>query len=486
MTTLLLRDATLLGSGTAGTAGTADIRVSGGAVTAVAPALDRRPGEEVIDCGGAAVLPGLTDHHLHLYALAAARASVRCGPPAVASGEGLAAALAAAAPDEHGWIRGTGYTESVAGDLDAAAVDRLRAAQPVRIQHRSGALWMLNTPALAALGALGGDPAGHPGIERDAAGRATGRLWRADDWLRDRLPRRPLPDLAPVGRELLRYGITAVTDATPDVAPAAITAISDAMRAGRLPPRVHLLGAPLGVTLPDTPGLTAGPYKVVLADSGLPAYADLLELIIAAHRAGRPVAAHCVTREALVLLIAVLREAGALPGDRIEHAAIVPGELIPELAGLRLRVVTQPGFLSDRGDDFLRDVPAADQVDLYRCASLRHAGVPLALSSDAPYGPLDPWAVMTAATTRRTASGRPATPAERLTGAEALDAYLAPPEDPGGPPARIRPGVPASLIVLSAPAAGLPALSGGVRAVVAAGAVTAHSKVTSRDFRKIP
>jgi predicted amidohydrolase YtcJ len=228
MTSLLLRNATLHG---AGSAGATDIRVDGATVTAVAPGLRRRAGEEVIDCGGGAVLPGLTDHHLHLHALAAAGASVRCGPPAVTGRAGLAAVLAAVVPDEHGWIRGTGYTESVAGDLDAAAVDRLRDDRPIRIQHRSGALWMLNSRALAAVGALEAGPADHPGVERDAAGRATGRLWRADDWLRGRLPRRPLPDLASVGADLLRYGITAVTDATPDLAPAAISAISDAMRA---------------------------------------------------------------------------------------------------------------------------------------------------------------------------------------------------------------------------------------------------------------
>ncbi len=239
------------------------------------------------------------------------------------------------------------------------------------------------------------------------------------------------------------------------------------MRAGCLPPRVHLLGAPLGGSLPRTPGLTAGPYKIVLADSGLPAFAELLELITAAHGSGRPVAAHCVTREALVLLIAALRETGTRAGDRIEHAAVVPPELIPDLAGLHLRVVTQPGFLTGRGDDFLRDVPAADQGDLYRGASLRRAGIPLALSSDAPYGPLDPWAVIAAAVSRRTAAGRTVTPGEQLTGAEALDAYLAPPQDPGGPPARVRAGEPASLVVLDVPAAGLPGDPGRVRAVVA-------------------
>ena len=139
MTGVLLRNAELDGRIRA------DLRVSDGRVTDVAPALQRRPGEDVQDCQGGAVLPGLCDHHLHLYALAAWRESERCGPPEVTDRAGLAAALAAATPDARGWIRGVGYTESVAGDLDAAALDRLRADWPVRLQHRSGALWMMTS-----------------------------------------------------------------------------------------------------------------------------------------------------------------------------------------------------------------------------------------------------------------------------------------------------------------------------------------------------
>lgn len=98
---------------------------------------------------------------------------------------------------------------------------------------------------------------------------------------------------------------------------------------------------------------------------------------------------------------AALGDAGPRPDDRIEHAALIPPELVPDLARLGVRVVTQPGFLAGRGDDFLRDVPPADRPDLYRCATLLQAGIPVALSSDAPFGPLDPWSVIAAAASRR-------------------------------------------------------------------------------------
>ncbi|RAY16169.1 amidohydrolase [Actinomadura craniellae] len=441
MTGLLLRDAELDGGVRA------DVRVRDGRIAEVG-ALRRRPGEAEHDCRGGALLPGLCDHHLHLHALAAWRRSVRCGPPEVTGRAGLAAALAAARPDEHGWLRGVGYVETVAGDLDAAALDRWYARGPARVQHRSGALWTLNTPAMDAVGLASAD---HPGVERDGHGAPTGRLWRADGWLRSRLPPAAPPDLAPVGTALARLGITAVTDATPDLDAGSAGAIAAALRGGALPQRVHLLGVPLDGPAPEGPSV--GPYKIVLADSGLPAFDALADLIRAAHAAGRAIAAHCVTREALVLLLAALDVAGVRPGDRIEHAALVPAELVPVLAGRGLRVVTQPGFLAHRGDDYLRDLPTRDHPDLYRCASLAAAGVPLALSSDAPYGPLDPWAVIAAAVHRRTPAGRVAGPDERLAPARALDAYLAPPGDPGGPPARVRPGAAADLVLLHVPLA---------------------------------
>lgn len=418
--TLLIRDADVDG-------GRADVLVRDGRVASVTPPgpVPARTGE-VLDAAGGALLPGLADHHVHLHALAAARTSV----PAGRTRADLAAALAAAVPDGHGWVRVVGNPD---GELDAAALDALAPGLLVRVQHRSGALWTLSTPALDAVRA-----ADLPGAERAADGTLTGRLFRADDRLRERLPDRGRPGLGAVGHELAAYGITAVTDATPDLDAASAEALT------AVPQRLTLLGVPLGESPPE--GAAAGPYKIVLADHDLPGPDALAERIRAAHAAGRGVAVHTVTRESLVLLLVALEAAGRHPRDRLEHAALVPAELVADLRGLA--VVTQPGFLADRGDDYRRDVPETEHADLYRCRSLVDGGVGLALSSDAPYGPVDPWAVIRAATTRRTPDGAPLGPGEALTARAALDAYLCPPDDPGGPPRRVRPGAQADLVLL--------------------------------------
>ena len=72
---------------------------------------------------------------------------------------------------------------------------------------------MLNSRAIDRLGLdQGADAAG---VERDAAGCATGRLFRLDRWLREQLRSDAAPDLAPVGKLLARAGITGVTTRRP-------------------------------------------------------------------------------------------------------------------------------------------------------------------------------------------------------------------------------------------------------------------------------
>lgn len=430
-----------------------DVRVRGATIDEISPALTRR-GERVVSGAGGALLPGLHDHHCHLLATAAASDSVPCGPPEVTTPAGLATALraraqraAAAGADGGGWVRGVGYDEGVAGPLDYAALDRLVATVPVRIQHRSGALWMLNSPAIRALDL---DHVWLDGIERDPSGRPTGRLWRIDHWLQQRLPARPAPDLAGIGRQLASYGVTGVTDATPDLPSRSLQMLAAARRSGALPQRVMLLGV-RGQALP--PGLTGGPRKIVIPDHDLPGLDRLGDAVAAARRAGQAVALHCVTPESLLLALAVFDDSGPRAGDRIEHAAVAPPEAVEAMARAGLAVVTQPSLLARRGDDYLDRVEAEDIPFLWRYRSFLDAGLPVGCSSDAPYGDLDPWASIAAAVSRRAPSGRVVGAAERVTPSQALAGYLSDPRFPGGPARALAVGAQADLVLLRDPLA---------------------------------
>lgn len=451
---LLIRDVEVEGERT-------DVRVEHGVVAALGPALEARPGERTIEGRGGALLPGLHDHHLHLLAWAAALSSVPCGPPEVRDERGLAAALRAAAgaarsaalPGSN-FLRGVGYHESVAGALDRERLDAWVPSLPLRIQHRSGALWMLNSAACRALGldedanAPGpGLGANAPGVERDAAGRATGRLFRLDAWLRERLGAAPLPDLAPVGAALARTGVTGVTDATPDLAPAAVAALDAALGSGALPVRLVLLG--VGSACGGAFGI--GPVKLLLDERAPPPFAALVRRIGDAHGAGRAVAIHCVTRAELVLALSALEQAGVREGDRIEHASVAPPELVAWLARLGVAVVTQPGFVRSRGDAYLAEVEPRDRAWLYRCAGFAAVGVALGAGTDAPFGEPDPWRAMQAAVDRRTAAGETLGAGEALAPERALALFTTPADAPGGAPRRIAPGARADLCLLDRP-----------------------------------
>jgi predicted amidohydrolase YtcJ len=430
---MLIRDAEIYGSGAR-----ADVRIAADRIDAIGR-LAPQPGERVLEATGGALLPGLHDHHLHLMSYAAALGSVRCGPPDVTDAAALAAALArAAASAPNRWIRGIGYHESVAGDLDRAWLDAHGPDRPVRIQHRSGRLWMLNSAALAELAAA------HPA----ATLPADGRLYDQDALLRA-LPGAGLPPVDAASRQLAAYGVTGVTDMTAGNDDAAVSMFRTLRREGSVLQHVRIAGT-LELTPSDRDGVATGETKIHLHEAALPPFDELVTLIHHSHAQARAVAVHCVTRTELVFTLAALREAGCRAGDRIEHASVAPPELVAQLHDLGLIVVTQPNFIAERGDAYLADVAEEDRPWLYRGRGFLDAGVPLAAGTDAAFGHADPWAAMQAAVTRTTAGGAVLGAAEALTPEQALDLFLGVPDRPHQPRA-IAVGTAADLCLLDAP-----------------------------------
>jgi predicted amidohydrolase YtcJ len=424
-----------------------DVRIASGRIAEIGARLARRRGEPELDARGGALLAGLHDHHAHLHALAAAAESIPCGPPAVTSAQQLAAALRSAAAHGRGWLRGVAYHESVAGSLDRDRLDAWVADRPLRVQHRSGALWILNSAAIAELERAGAQ--WPDGAERDERGRIRGRLFRADAWLRERLGGE-LPGLSAVGSQLASFGITGVTDASASNGRAALEHLCTASASGALPQRLLVMGGP-DLPEPGSARVALGAVKALLDEPQLPDFEDFCARIRAAHAAGRRFAVHCVTRAQGLFAAAGFREAGALRGDRLEHASVAPPELVALAAQLGLAVVTQPHFLSERGDDYCREVDRSDLPWLYRGRGWLSAGVPLAAGSDAPYGSPDPWHGIVAAVRRTSAAGAVLGPEEALSAEQALALYSAPLCEPGGAARAIAVGADADLCLLDRP-----------------------------------
>ena len=425
-----------------------DVLVDGDRIVEVGAAVTRPPGTSVVDAGGGALVPGLHDHHLHLLALAARPTSLDVGPPGVRSPADLDHLLEQAHQQlpPGRWIRGTGHDEETGGFLDRHRLDRLAPGRPVRVQHRSGALWTLSSAALEHL------PLDPPpdGVSTDEHGLPDGRIWRLDDWLRRRLRTEP-PDLAAVGRTLAGHGITGVTDATPFTDRGSYDLLADAVAAGDLPLSVTVTGGPDLADVPVPPPLRRGPVKVVIGDHELPPLDVVAGAMQAAHGAGRPVAVHCVTAAAAALALASWIDVGTLPGDRMEHGSVLHPEAALRVAELGLTVVTQPAFVHDHGDRYLAEVEPGDLPHLYRCRSLLDRGVPVAGSSDAPFGTADPWVAVAAAVDRRTAAGAALGADEAVESHRALGLYLGGADDPGGRPRTVEVGAPADLCLLAEP-----------------------------------
>jgi predicted amidohydrolase YtcJ len=459
---MLIRNAELYGFGLG------HLRIAGGKVAAMGQDLQPGNDEVVLEAEGGALLPGLHEHHLHLLALAAALESVPCGPPQVHDAEELARALALKAAEPQAasgddWLRGTGYHESVAGDIDRHWLDRVVPDRPVRVQHRSGRLWILNSRGLECLKADADAP-----LER-IAGQASGRLYDADAWLRQRLGSRP-PSLARVGRLLASYGVTGVTDTSQHNGPQELAYFAAEQARGHLPQAVLAMGdARLDGALAQGE-VQPGHFKVHLHENELPPFDALGDDIRRSHKAGRHVAFHCVTRTELVFACAALEAAGVdtgtYAGDRIEHASVAPPETLPPLAALArqgLVVVTQPNFIRERGDIYLREVEAADRPWLYRARGLLEAGIPLAAGTDAPYGDPNPWLALEAAVTRRSVRGQVLGADEALSPEQALALFTSPADQPGGPARQLAIGVTADLCLLDRPWAAARAELGAVR-----------------------
>jgi len=399
-----------------------DVRIGSGSIIAINDSIGALESEDVLHASGTALIPGLHDHHIHLNASAAALNSVLCGPPHIRDEEQLIAALSKAPGED--WLRGISYHPSVAGEIDRKWLDRCGPERPIRIQHRGGRMWIFNSLAIHQLDI---------GIPED------GRLVDGDVLVREALGN-DRPDLKPLIHELVSYGITGVTEVTPS---------NDRIDLE------HYLGAasPLSLCIMGGTDLHdigcknsrhIGPYKIHNHDHDLPSLELLTADIANAHDHDRAVAIHCVTRAELMLSLAAIEDAGSHPGDRIEHCAIADEVAIEWIARLGLTVVTQPHFVAERGDAYLRDVEPEDIPHLWRIKSLKDAGIKLAAGSDAPFGSHNPWLAMASAVERPEGLGLD----EVVTPEQALELYSKPVDGAGAPARRIAIGEKADLCLL--------------------------------------
>jgi len=178
-------------------------------------------------------------------------------------------------------------------------------------------------------------------------------------------------------------------------------------------------------------GLRLGALKVMLTEatgSMHPGQEELNRTVLEAHGAGYQVALHAVeesTVEAAAQAIenAVNRAAARCHRHRIEHCSVCPPALLERLRGIHAIVVTNPSFIYYSGERYLKTVPKEQQRWLYRLRSFLETGLSPAAGSDSPVAPINPFAGIYAAVTRKADSGDAVIPEERVSPLEALEMY---------------------------------------------------------------
>ena len=108
---------------------------------------------------------------------------------------------------------------------------------------------------------------------------------------------------------------------------------------------------------------------------------------------------------------------------RIEHCGILRPDLIARIARMGVVVVTQPIFITEYGDSFMRHLGEERAALTYPFWSLLNSGIPMVFSSDCPVSAFEPLKSIEVSVTERTGSGAVYAPAEAISVNEALHAY---------------------------------------------------------------
>ncbi len=447
MSSILIRAARLvpLGAGEQVPDGPVDVLVERGGVTAVGRSLDPVRGVEELDAAGRWLIPGLWDQHTHLaqWTLASQRLDL-AGARSAEDATRAVAQRIADYPDSSvigwghrsaGWDREPTVTEldAVSGDTPVVLISGdghhawlnttalLHFAMPVRDAVVRETEWFAAYPRMATLvGNDGTSPEAYRRMLEEAAARGivgmvdfefgASRAEWAERWSQD--------------CDLLRIRWATYADTLDEVVEA---------------------GLRTGDSLVGDPRLTMGPLKIISDGSlntrsawccepygdahrleypsGQPnlSGAELRALLARAHAGGLEVATHAIGDAAVQEALAAYAESGA--HGSIEHAQLARRDDVRRMAELGIRASVQPAHLLDDRD--LADRIWGERSE--RCFAFRWMlddGVELALGSDAPVSPLDPWLAIASAVHRSADERAPWHGEQALTVREALAASV--------------------------------------------------------------
>lgn len=446
------------------------IVVQNGKIVWIGETADAPAAQATIDLQGATMLPGLTDAHIHLFAIANARLLVSLGRQHAASIGDVVARLAARAgvTSKGQWVHAADFDENNLAEHRYPTRDEIDAVvpdHPVLIRRFCGHIAIVNSAALRSLDI----EEGISDVEGGVFGRAPNRRLdgSATEGAAELIFRRlPPADRAVLAQSLhqtidecLRMGMTAAVEAAVGFTSGFDEefAVWNQVRGEKryLPMRLgfmHQLDPDEAVARGLVPsldpdwqcmtlkffadGIVGGRTAAVSEDyCDTPTrgffmrdQVDLERAIVEAHGAGWQVAVHAVGDRAVSHVIGAYEKAQALaPRDdarhRIEHFFCPPPDGFARMQRLGAMIVMQPSFLT-RMRRSIQQAFGPRAHHNYPGRGALNAGVNYASSSDAPTGLTSPWAGIADAVDRGAPGGDPIGPNEAMTVRQAIASYI--------------------------------------------------------------
>lgn len=436
----------------------AEVTIRDGRIASIGTPQPDHPGE-VVNLDGRYLVPGLWDSHVHFTTWVQNQHRLDVSAAHSAShAASLVGDRLRAESDSTDTLVGYGFRDALWLDTPSGEVlDEIAPHRPVVLIAGDYHCVWLNTAAKRRYGL---DSAG---LLQETDAFALQRMLAADAADAAVLPDSAVPDAAAFAAS---RGVVGVVDFEMadniQVWKSRIDAGVDALRvrAGFYPELLDTMiqrHVHSGTVIPGTDGLlSVGSLKVIsdgtlntrtalchdpypdTGDYGVNTVppAELNALLTRAKAHGFNAAVHAIGDHANTLALDAFEATGA--HGSVEHAQLLTDADVDRFAALGIVASMQPEHAMDDRD--VADALWPDRTSrAFRLASLHDAGAHIALGSDAPVAPLDPWVTMAAATGRARDGREPWHPEQQVTQAVALASST------GG--ATIRGGAVADLVV---------------------------------------
>lgn len=427
---------------------------------------------ETIDLQGKRILPGLIDAHLHPLYLASAAKQIACTEPFVRSIDELVQAVLQQRQlqKEGEWIEGWGYDEGKLVDKRSPNrydLDCVVSDAPVILTRTCAHIITVNSYALKLAGITKNTP-NPPGgqIDKDENGEPTGVLREsARELVQNCMPVASIEEnahkLAELSPFLFERGITAITDLMARTEPVDYVEMYELAEKHGLLQRtvlyymwddlkeqsmlsssntdrtknVHIGGIKLFAD-GSVSGRTAWVNPPFLGDDenyGMSTVSSeaLLAAAEEAKKQGVQIVVHAMGEQAIDQIVNTFKDVEPWLDEaasvRIEHAAMPSKEALEIAAHKGIAFVPQPIFLFAEIESYHTNLGVERTKTTYPVRTFLEAGIPVALSSDAPAtawaDPVNPFVGIQAAVTRIAYNGADTGQDERISVEEAIELY---------------------------------------------------------------